>query len=96
MSDFFSWFVSWEALALYAAGVCAAVALYVPFLRTKAMIAGALILGALGIYSKGKRDAKIAAAKRTQEAIKRGQEARARAERDVNSGSVRDPRDRDI
>lgn len=88
--------ISWEAIALYALTGIGIVGWFVPFLRMKMIYAGLTILVILGIYEKGKRDARIAAAKRTQEAIERGREARRRAESDVNERGVRDPRDRDI
>lgn len=93
MRDFLSWFISYEALALYGIAGCIAAAIFVPFLRRYAIITGAILLAAVGIYSKGKRDEKIRQQKLAAEEIKRGREARARAERDAADNRLHDPRD---
>lgn len=91
--------VSWEALAAYAISSLIAIAFFVPFFRRYAIGAIGIIGGLLYIFRKGKREgdrnAREEWRRAEQRAIERGDQARRDAERRVDSGGVRDPRDRD-
>ncbi|SRR5258705_1954864 len=98
MMNFFSSFVSWEALGIYAIAGAGAIAWFVPFLRRYMIGFAGLVGGLLFIYSKGKRDERRrqqeASKRATQHTLQRQEDARRSAERDVARGVPPDPRDR--
>jgi len=99
MFDWINPLYGWLGLGGGSVAALLALAWFFPPFRKWALGAAAIVAAAVGIYTKGSRDA----AKRKQaewdaaerKSVERGNKARADAERDVKSGKVRDKFDRD-
>lgn len=98
--DWLSPVYAWGGATAAVLAGAGAVAYFFPPFRKHAIAAGLLVASVFTIYRKGAKDAAERAARQRaeeeREAVDRGNQARRDAERDVKSGSVRDPWDRSI
>jgi hypothetical protein len=99
MMDWINPLYAWGGLTAVIVAGCVAVAIYFPLFRKQAIAVALGVVGIMAIYRKGAKDASGRKQKEWDDAerksIARGNKARSDAERDVNSGRVRDKFDRD-